>query len=83
MVLFRCSNEYNVKMKKVFLVIVINVRGTYNRNYREVKFIKVLKKQILDFLESVQIVDKTTKISMNVLMFWSFFKKISHMAEYQ
>ena len=22
-----------------------------------------------------QIVDKTTKISMNVLMFWSFFKK--------
>ena len=56
--MFRCSNEYNVKMKKVFLVIVINVRGTYNRNYREVKFIKVLKKQILDFLESVQAVDK-------------------------
>jgi len=22
-----------------------------------------------------QIVDKTTKISMNILMFWSFFKK--------
>ena len=28
-----------------------------------------------------QIVDKTTKISMNVLMFWSFFKKISLMAK--
>ena len=24
---------------------------------------------------SIQIVDKTTKISMNILMFWSFFKK--------
>ena len=24
---------------------------------------------------TVQIVDKTTKISMNILMFWSFFKK--------
>ena len=30
---------------------------------------------------SLQIVDKTTKISMNVLMFWSFFKKISLMAK--
>ena len=30
-----------------------------------------------------QIVDKTAKISMDILMFWSFFKKISHMAEYQ
>ena len=28
-----------------------------------------------------QIVDKTTKISMNVLMFWLFFKKISLMAK--
>ena len=28
--LFRLSNEYNVKMKKIFLVLVINVRGTYN-----------------------------------------------------
>ena len=24
---------------------------------------------------NIQIVDKTTKISMNILMFWSFFKK--------
>ena len=29
----------------------------------------------------IQIVDKTTKISMNVLMFWSFFKKISLIAK--
>ena len=27
------------------------------------------------FNENFQIVDKTTKISMNILMFWSFFKK--------
>ena len=26
-------------------------------------------------LTTTQIVDKTTKISMNILMFWSFFKK--------
>ena len=32
-------------------------------------------KIIIVLLIILQIVDKTTKISMNVLMFWSFFKK--------
>ena len=40
---------------------------------------KASKEKIIIF--SLQIVDKTTKISMNVLMFWSFFKKISLMAK--
>ena len=44
-------------------------------NIIEVKNItKTIKgKNILDDIS--QIVDKTTKISMNILMFWSFFKK--------
>ena len=32
-------------------------------------------KIIIVLLIILQIVDKTTKISMNILMFWSFFKK--------
>ena len=40
-----------------------------------------LKTTIVVLLIILQIVDKTTKISMNVLMFWSFFKKISLMAK--
>ena len=32
-------------------------------------------KIIIVLLIILQAVDKTTKISMNVLMFWSFFKK--------
>ena len=35
----------------------------------------VLKEIKIIFNENKQIVDKTTKISMNILMFWSFFKK--------
>ena len=34
-----------------------------------------LKTTIVVLLIILQIVDKTTKISMNVFMFWSFFKK--------
>ena len=33
------------------------------------------KKDEIKLLTIPQIVDKTTKISMNILMFWSFFKK--------
>ena len=40
-----------------------------------------IKKLIIILEKNIQIVDKTTKISMNVLMFWSFFKKISLMAK--
>ena len=32
-------------------------------------------KEIIELNDNIQIVDKTTKISMNILMFWSFFKK--------
>ncbi len=34
-----------------------------------------IKEESWKIHDSSQIVDKTTKISMNVLMFWSFFKK--------
>ena len=34
-----------------------------------------MKRGVSNAHTSLQIVDKTTKISMNILMFWSFFKK--------
>ena len=40
-----------------------------------------LKTTIVVLLIILQIVDKTTKISIYILMFWSFFKKISLMAK--
>ena len=45
------------------LIIFMKLRGKVMlKNNKKEKF-------------SLQIVDKTTKISMNILMFWSFFKK--------
>ena len=34
-----------------------------------------MRKEAIKYGFFFQIVDKTTKISMNILMFWSFFKK--------
>ena len=52
-------------------------------NLKYIKRNKTTIKQLLETAKGVvvvyknklQIVDKTTKISMNILMFWSFFKK--------
>ena len=50
-----------------------NIVKKYNTGGSEVE---VLKSVNIHFRENeFQIVDKTTKISMNILMFWSFFKK--------
>ena len=60
------------------------VENCWNKEEREFQYVvvyylkamqKFLKREDISRLKYLQIVDKTTKISMNILMFWSFFKK--------
>ena len=57
----------------IFMIIVVAISKNKKSIFNEITTLWKDKKSVL--LLVLQIVDKTTKISMNVLMFWSFFKK--------
>ena len=71
----------NVTLKEGDTVLVMDRdtyahgSGTRTVNIVEYRKEKIPAKPSYNYNEGFQIVDKTTKISMNILMFWSFFKK--------
>ena len=56
------------------MVFVIGNNMYFSNEYSQ-NMVKAKKRSPVTDVIGLQIVDKTTKISMNILMFWSFFKK--------